>query len=80
MGTFAFSTAAPAKALALVVAASVAVTKGVWSAAVRAHERRQSVAHLSSLDDVFLKDIGLHRSEISSVVYHGRDDISRRPR
>ena len=80
MGNFAFSTAAPAKAFALTVAACATATKGLYRAAARAHDRRRSVAHLKSLDDAFLKDIGLHRSEIDSVVYNGPVDHSRRPR
>ena len=34
--------------------------------------RRQTINRLMALDDNALKDIGLHRSEIHSAVYHRR--------
>jgi len=80
MGTFMFSSAGPARAFAATAAVLATVAKSVLFAASRAHQRRRAVAHLKSLDDAFLKDIGLHRSEIDSVVYLGRGDVSRRPR
>ncbi len=80
MGTFIVSSAAPAKAFAATVAACATVTRGLCNAAYRAHQRRRAVAHLRSLDDAFLRDIGLHRSEIDSVVYYGRKDVTRRAR
>jgi uncharacterized protein YjiS (DUF1127 family) len=47
---------------------------------VQWHRRGRDVRHLSGLSDQHLKDIGIHRSEITSVVYGGSADISRRLR
>ena len=80
MGTFSVSSAGPAKAIAAMVVACASATKSLCNAAYRSHQRRRAVAHLKSLDDAFLRDIGLHRSEIDSVVYFGREDLSRRAR
>jgi len=80
MGTFAFSFAGTARVLAVVAVVPAAVVRSAWGAYRRSQERRRSLVHLQSLDDAFLKDIGLHRSEITSVVYHGRKDGSRRQR
>jgi len=35
----------------------------------RWHERRNSVRHLESLSDYHLKDLGIDRSDVRSVVY-----------
>lgn len=46
----------------------------------RSLERRASVAALRSMDDHLLKDIGLDRSEIVSMVYGHGTDATRRDR
>ena len=35
-------------------------------------EQKRSIQHLRRLSDHTLRDIGIHRSEISSMVVHGR--------
>ena len=40
--------------------------------------RRRDIEHLQSLPDHMLKDIGLHRSQIMSAVYHGEPHRGRR--
>ena len=48
-----------------------------WS---QKRKRRADIANLRALSDHTLKDIGLHRSEINSVVYGCGSDLSRRKR
>ena len=47
-----------------------------WRRLRRWHNNRVAEAHLMSLDDATLKDIGIHRSEIRSVVYGMERDRS----
>jgi uncharacterized protein YjiS (DUF1127 family) len=50
------------------------LTQRAWAAYWAHRAERATVAMLRSLDDRALKDIGLDRSEIESVVYGGRED------
>ena len=51
---------------------------GLWRAYLEGRARRATVRILQSLDARTLKDIGLDRTEIDSVVYGPQDD-RRRP-
>ena len=52
----------------------------LWSALGHARDRARAIESLNRLDDRALKDIGVHRTEITSIVHHRRQDPSRRPR
>lgn len=43
--------------------------RNFWQSVQRRRQERQSAAHFGMLSDRQLKDIGIHRSEILSVVY-----------
>lgn len=43
----------------------------VWTEAVRWYRARQAAAALMACSDRMLRDIGIDRSEINSVVYYG---------
>jgi uncharacterized protein YjiS (DUF1127 family) len=58
-GSFGWSTRVRARAVRL------------WSTVCRARQRRRAIVELEALDDRTLKDIGIHRSHIESVVEHG---------
>lgn len=58
----------------LVLAAGAAAATGRCIDAVATWRiRRQAIRRLGALDDRALKDLGIPRSEIESVVYFGRD-------
>ena len=59
------------------VVAAIASARSAIQAELRA---RRAAAELASLDDYMLRDIGLHRSEIQSVVRGRLPDKSRAPR
>ena len=46
----------------------------------RWHAARRTAAELAALDDHILKDIGVDRTEITSLAAHGGFDASRRGR
>ena len=61
-------------------ACTVLVAK-TWHALLRRRRRRQAAVRLRSLDDRMLKDIGIARSEIDSIVRGtGRRDALRAKR
>jgi uncharacterized protein YjiS (DUF1127 family) len=72
----------PAARLGRPSGAPVARTVGPFARLVRAvlrwRRRQREIAELARLDDATLADIGLHRSEIRSVVLDG--DAPGRPR
>jgi uncharacterized protein YjiS (DUF1127 family) len=43
----------------------------LWSSGCRACQRRRAITELDALDDLTLKDIGIHRCQIKSVMRHG---------
>jgi len=51
-----------------------------WRAYRQAHDDRRAEASLRALSDRHLKDIGLNRSEIGSIVHVSEHDSSRRRR
>jgi uncharacterized protein YjiS (DUF1127 family) len=64
-------------------AALARVTDGIATTSrdvVRRRLQRKAIAHLRQLDDHLLKDIGMHRSEITSMVYGVGGDTTRRQR
>ena len=63
------ATAGPASAL-----------RGLWRRVVENAARVRANARLQSLDDRALKDLGLHRTEISSILHYDHHDPSRRLR
>lgn len=69
--------AAPAAPARAGLAALVAAFAGAFA---QARARARAVASLNRLDDRALKDIGVHRTEITSIVHHHLQDPSRRPR
>lgn len=58
----------------------LAALAAVWSAIGRLRLRAGATDALQGLDDRTLKDIGVHRTEISSILHHGPQDPSRRLR
>ncbi len=48
------------------------------NAFIRRREEQRAIRHLQALDDHLLRDIGIHRSEIASVVSGRERDLTRR--
>jgi uncharacterized protein YjiS (DUF1127 family) len=73
-----FSRAITAGARSLIQRTAQAWTD--WKAGVLARRQdREAIARLTSLDDIALKDIGIQRNEIESIVRaHGHDDTRQR--
>lgn len=57
-----------------------ALAAALVGAFAQTRARARAVASLNRLDDRALKDIGMHRTEITSIVHHHLQDPSRRPR
>lgn len=55
-----------------VATSAVRTVEGFWKRVRRVAKARRDEKHLRSLPDRMLKDIGIHRSEIATVVRHGR--------
>lgn len=58
----------------------VALAATLWTALGQARAEARAIASLNRLDDRALKDIGMHRTEITSIVHHELRDPSRLPR
>lgn len=77
------TTARPASATASIGSARAGLLSfaaALWAAFERARDHATATASLNRLDDRALKDIGLHRTEITSMVHFDLQDPSRRPR
>lgn len=72
--------AQPMPVATLAPRAPLAALAAFWSALARRRLEARAAAILQGLDDRALKDIGVHRTEISSILHHGPRDPSRRPR
>ena len=78
MGTLTISLPRMASASALMRAAAV-IRQTIEAMRQRIRTRRDT-EHLSALPDYLLRDIGISRSEIMSVVLFGGRDVTRRSR
>ncbi|MEO1225160.1 MAG: DUF1127 domain-containing protein [Pseudomonadota bacterium] len=58
--------------------ATLHLVQRLWRMARLRRERRRAELQLKSLSDGQLKDLGFHRSEISSVLYGAGYDTTRR--
>ncbi len=56
------------------------VARAMYDQAERAWRRRRDRRHIYEMPDYLLKDIGISRSEIDSVVMYGDTDLTRRHR
>jgi uncharacterized protein YjiS (DUF1127 family) len=61
-------------------ASAAKVAHAMYYQAERAWRRRRDRRHIYEMPDYLLKDIGISRSEIDSVVMFGETDMTRRRR
>lgn len=54
--------------------------RAIYDYAERSHRRRRDRAIMLEMPDYLLKDIGISRSDIESVVMFGESDLTRRRR
>lgn len=52
----------------------------VWGFVEHGFAKARAYNQLQQLDDRTLRDIGVHRTEVSSILHHDLRDPSRRPR
>ena len=62
------------------VTRAIDIADAVAQDLARRHREKQAIANLRLLPDGQLKDIGMHRSEIMSMVHARGNDETRRPR
>ena len=59
------------------VTRSISSVASLWEAMQARRRRRQTTGRLAALSDHTLKDLGVHRSEVSSIAYWNKADRTR---